>query len=221
MARCRARSGAAKRSRRRERRRRGGPGPRAVRHVCVPLRRARGDVRADARPAVDGLQVGALTIRAAGSYHALGTWITEALSDTRLLDVKRARLQAVPDSLTRTLRAQGTRRPHPRRRRPRRQTPPRRRLGRAGLRAPLQLAGAAPSTPWSSWWCSGTRSRLRPAPEGGRREARPAGRHGTAARRGPARLSAGALELPARRPQPNPRRRRRCSTPASSPRRWW
>jgi hypothetical protein len=55
------------------------------------------------------LQIGGLRIRAAGPYHALGTWITEALSDGRLLDVRQARLQAVPDSLTRSLRgAEGT-----------------------------------------------------------------------------------------------------------------
>lgn len=50
------------------------------------------------------LQIGGLRIRAAGGYHALGTWITEGLSDGRLLDVREARLQAVPDSLTRSLR---------------------------------------------------------------------------------------------------------------------
>lgn len=50
------------------------------------------------------LQIGGLRIRAAGGYHALGTWITEALSQDRLLDVRQARLQAVPDSLTRRLR---------------------------------------------------------------------------------------------------------------------
>jgi hypothetical protein len=55
------------------------------------------------------LQIGGLRIRAAGPYHALGTWITEALSDHRLLDVRQARLQAVPDSLTKSLRgAAGT-----------------------------------------------------------------------------------------------------------------
>jgi hypothetical protein len=53
---------------------------------------------------VGGLQIGAFRVRAAGGYHALGTWITEALSDARLLDVRQARLQAVPDSLTRRLR---------------------------------------------------------------------------------------------------------------------
>lgn len=51
------------------------------------------------------LQIGGLRIRASGGYHALGTWITEALSDDRLLDVGQARLQAVPDTLTRQLRA--------------------------------------------------------------------------------------------------------------------
>lgn len=50
------------------------------------------------------LEIGSLRIRAAGPYHALGTWITEALSDDRLLDVRQGRLQAVPDSLTRSLR---------------------------------------------------------------------------------------------------------------------
>jgi hypothetical protein len=50
------------------------------------------------------LQIGGLRIRAAGAYHALGTWIAEGLSDGRLLDVREARLQAVPDSLTRSLR---------------------------------------------------------------------------------------------------------------------
>jgi len=96
---------------------------------------------------VDGLQVGALTIRAAGSYHALGTWITEALSDTRLLDVKRARLEAVPDSLTRSLHAQGTPAPAP-------APPPAAPVPADGTLPPaaappgpaaaLQLAGAAP-----------------------------------------------------------------------------
>lgn len=51
-----------------------------------------------------GLRTGALRIRAAGPYHALGTWITEGLSAGRLLDVRRARLEAAPDSLTRALR---------------------------------------------------------------------------------------------------------------------
>ncbi|HWK90290.1 MAG TPA: hypothetical protein VNP72_09850 [Longimicrobium sp.] len=55
---------------------------------------------------VGELEVGAMRIRAAGNYHALGTWITEALSDGRLLDVREARLQAVPDSLTRTIRGE-------------------------------------------------------------------------------------------------------------------
>ena len=50
------------------------------------------------------LQIGGLRIRAAGGYHALGTWITEALSQDRLLDIRQARLQAVPDTLTRRLR---------------------------------------------------------------------------------------------------------------------
>lgn len=50
------------------------------------------------------LEIGGLRIRAAGGYHALGTWITEALSQDRLLDIRQARLQAVPDSLTRRLR---------------------------------------------------------------------------------------------------------------------
>ena len=50
------------------------------------------------------LHIGGLRIRAAGGYHALGTWITEALSQDRLLDIRQARLQAVPDSLTRRLR---------------------------------------------------------------------------------------------------------------------
>lgn len=50
------------------------------------------------------LQIGGLRIRASGSYHALGTWITEALSEDRLLDVGQARLQAVPDTLTRRIR---------------------------------------------------------------------------------------------------------------------
>lgn len=54
---------------------------------------------------VGDLQIGGLRIRAAGGYHALGTWITEGLSDERLLDVRQARLQAVPDSLTKSLRA--------------------------------------------------------------------------------------------------------------------
>ena len=54
---------------------------------------------------VGDLQIGGLRIRAAGGYHALGTWITEGLSDERLLDVRQARLQAVPDSLTKHLRA--------------------------------------------------------------------------------------------------------------------
>ena len=54
---------------------------------------------------VGDLQIGGLKIRAAGGYHALGTWITEGLSDERLLDVRQARLQAVPDSLTKSLRA--------------------------------------------------------------------------------------------------------------------
>jgi hypothetical protein len=54
---------------------------------------------------VGDLQIGGLRIRAAGGYHALGTWITEGLSDERLLDVRQARLQAVPDSLTKGLRA--------------------------------------------------------------------------------------------------------------------
>ncbi|HEX8243447.1 MAG TPA: hypothetical protein VF541_08130 [Longimicrobium sp.] len=53
---------------------------------------------------VGGLQIGGMRIRAAGGYHALGTWITESLSDDRLLDIRQARLQAVPDSLTRSLR---------------------------------------------------------------------------------------------------------------------
>lgn len=53
---------------------------------------------------VGDLQIGGLRIRAAGGYHALGTWITEGLSDERLLDVRQARLQAVPDSLTKSLR---------------------------------------------------------------------------------------------------------------------
>jgi hypothetical protein len=56
---------------------------------------------------VGDLQIGGLRIRAAGGYHALGTWITEGLSDERLLDVRQARLQAVPDSLTKSLRAAG------------------------------------------------------------------------------------------------------------------
>ena len=51
------------------------------------------------------LRIGSLRIRAAGGYNALGTWITESLSDHRLLDVAHARLEAVPDSLTRLLRA--------------------------------------------------------------------------------------------------------------------
>jgi hypothetical protein len=50
------------------------------------------------------LQIGGLRIRAAGGYHALGTWITEALSQERLLDVQQARLESVPDTLTRRLR---------------------------------------------------------------------------------------------------------------------
>lgn len=54
---------------------------------------------------VGDLQIGGLRVRAAGGYHALGTWITEGLSDERLLDVRQARLQAVPDSLTKSLRA--------------------------------------------------------------------------------------------------------------------
>jgi hypothetical protein len=54
--------------------------------------------------ALGDLQIGGVRIRAAGGYHALGTWITEGLSDGRLLDVGHARLQAVPDSLTRSLR---------------------------------------------------------------------------------------------------------------------
>ncbi|MBB4635990.1 hypothetical protein [Longimicrobium terrae] len=53
------------------------------------------------------LEIGGVRIRAAGGYHALGTWITEGLSDGRLLDVGQARLAAVPDSLTATLRAAG------------------------------------------------------------------------------------------------------------------
>lgn len=53
------------------------------------------------------LEIGGVRIRAAGGYHALGTWITEGLSDSRLLDVRQARLAAVPDSLTATLRAAG------------------------------------------------------------------------------------------------------------------
>lgn len=54
---------------------------------------------------VDGeLQIGGLRIRAAGPYHAVGTWITESVADGRLLYVERARLSAVPDSLTVTLR---------------------------------------------------------------------------------------------------------------------
>jgi hypothetical protein len=50
------------------------------------------------------LQVAGLRIRAAGNYHAIGTWLTEALSEDRLLDVQHARLEAVPDSLTGALR---------------------------------------------------------------------------------------------------------------------
>ncbi len=56
---------------------------------------------------IGGLQIGGMRIRAAGGYHALGTWITESLSDDRLLDIRQARLQAVPDSLTRSLREAG------------------------------------------------------------------------------------------------------------------
>lgn len=59
------------------------------------------------------LQIGGLRIRASGGYHALGTWITEALSDDRLLDVGQARLQAVPDTLTRQLRAAAVSAPAP------------------------------------------------------------------------------------------------------------
>lgn len=54
--------------------------------------------------ALGDLQIGGVRIRAAGGFHALGTWTAEGLSDERLLDVRQARLQAVPDSLTRTLR---------------------------------------------------------------------------------------------------------------------
>jgi len=50
------------------------------------------------------VQVGGLRIRAAGGYHALGTWITESVSHDRLLDVREASLRAVPDTLTRRLR---------------------------------------------------------------------------------------------------------------------
>jgi hypothetical protein len=54
---------------------------------------------------VDGdLRIGSLRVRATGGYDALGTWISESLSDQRLLDVDHARLEAVPDSLTRQLR---------------------------------------------------------------------------------------------------------------------
>lgn len=56
-------------------------------------------------PETDGeFQIGGLRIRAAGPYHAVGTWITESVADERLLYVERARLSAVPDSLTVTLR---------------------------------------------------------------------------------------------------------------------
>jgi hypothetical protein len=51
------------------------------------------------------LRIGSMRVRAAGGYHALGTWITEALSDERLLDVREARLEAVPDSLMLAVRA--------------------------------------------------------------------------------------------------------------------
>lgn len=52
-----------------------------------------------------GLRIGRLRVRAAGGYDVLGTWITESISDQRLIDVDYARLEVVPDSLTRTVRA--------------------------------------------------------------------------------------------------------------------
>lgn len=93
--------------------------------------------------ALGGLQIGGLRIRAAGGYHALGTWITEALSDGRLLDVRQARLQAVPDSLLRSLRSgAGAVPPAP-------AATPSARAGAAGAPPPppagaLELPGAAP-----------------------------------------------------------------------------
>jgi hypothetical protein len=50
------------------------------------------------------VQVGGLRIRAAGGYHALGTWITESISHDRLLDLREAKLRAVPDTLMRRIR---------------------------------------------------------------------------------------------------------------------
>ncbi|HET6230552.1 MAG TPA: hypothetical protein VFE05_10830 [Longimicrobiaceae bacterium] len=79
------------------------------------------------------LQVAGLKIRAAGEYHAIGTWLTEALADDRLLDVQRARLEAVPDSLTGALRGS----PPP----PAGGAPG---AGPAPADPALQLAGAAP-----------------------------------------------------------------------------
>jgi hypothetical protein len=80
------------------------------------------------------LQIGGLRIRAAGSYHALGTWITEALSQERLLDVQQARLEAVPDTLTRRLRDAAAVPPSS----PGAQVPP------APATAALELSGARP-----------------------------------------------------------------------------
>lgn len=50
-----------------------------------------------------GMRTEGFRVRAAGQYHDLGTWAAEALSADRLVDVRSARLQVVPDSLLRTL----------------------------------------------------------------------------------------------------------------------
>ena len=52
-----------------------------------------------------GIRTEGFRVRAAGPYHELGTWITEAVSDVRLIEVREARLRAVPDSLTRGMAA--------------------------------------------------------------------------------------------------------------------
>lgn len=59
-----------------------------------------------------GIRTEGFRVRAAGAYHDLGTWITEAVSDVRLIEVRQARLRAVPDSLTRAMaEAEGTAQP--------------------------------------------------------------------------------------------------------------
>lgn len=79
------------------------------------------------------LRIGSLRVLAAGGYHALGTWITEALSDSRLLDVRQARLEAVPDSLMLQVRASAGAGA---------QASPATSAGEAGSPGALQVAGA-------------------------------------------------------------------------------